>query len=372
MTTPRVAVFGAGNIGRGLLGWLFGRAGWNVVFIDISSALINQLNSSGSYEVIQVGNDGRSAGAVRGVSAVHAADTKNAVAATASADLVCTAVGAGVLHRVAPTISAALSRADNRIGNILACENANPNTALLRQHLESRVGDLGTSVGLPETLVDRMVPGAIGHALSLEVEPRFEFKVAKQDWIGDHPGVDGFELIDDLQLYRLRKLWLVNGLHAASAFLGLQAGHDTVAQAVTDPSIRSRLEEIAETMAAVLAAEAEEWTRTEILEYGRSNLDRFAGTTLVDPIRRVARNPLIKLGPDERLVGPARMAARRGLPVEALLDAIVAGLTMTDDQVAGAGALFEALRSGDRRSVVGLDEDEPLAGMLHNRMAGTG
>ncbi len=372
MTTPEVAVFGAGNIGRGLLGWLFGRAGWKVVFVDISPALVDRLNSEGSYRVIEVGSTGRTTSVVRSVSAVNAADTEKAVAATASADLVCTAVGAGVLHLVAPTIADALSRAGNRIGNVLACENANPNTALLRRHIETRTGNLTGSVGFPETLVDRVVPGGVGQRLSVEVEPRFEFKIAKEEWMGDHPGVGGFELVDNLPIHRLRKLWLVNGLHAASAFLGLQAGHETVAQSVGDPSIRALLEEIAGTMSTVLATEVEEWTTEELLEYGHSNLDRFAGADLVDPLRRVARNPLLKLGPDERLVGPARMAARRGLPGEALRDAIAAGLAMTDDRVPGVEELRDAIASGGWQSVVGLDENEPLAGMLRMVMAGTG
>lgn len=368
MTTPRVAVFGAGNIGRGLLGWLFGRAGWRIVFVDISPELVHRLNRRGSYRVIEVTDTGRSVSVVGGVTAVDAADTGKSARAAASADLVCTSVGAGVLDRVAPTIAAALSTEGSRIRNVLACENADPNTALLRRHVEARVGKVPESVGFPETLVDRMVPGALEGKLSLEVEPRFEFKVARESWSGDQPGVDGFELVSDLRLYRMKKLWLVNGLHAAAAFLGLPAGHETVAQSVTDPSIRSRLDEIAETMATVLTAEIEQWRPEELMEYGRSNLDRFAGADLVDPIRRVARNPLRKLGPDERLIAPARAAARRGLPTEALCDAIVAGLSLTDDRVAGLGELLEALESGGWLSVLGLDEDEPLVGILRARI----
>ena len=370
MTTRRAVVFGAGNIGRGLLGWLFGRSGWKVVFVDISPRLVHLLNREGSYEVIEVGSTDRSTRRITGISAVGAGDTEQAVVATASAELVCTAVGAGVLDRIAPTIAAALSREDSRIRNVLACENADPNTALLRRHIENVAGSVRRSVGFPETLVDRMVPGSAGGGLSLEVESRFEFKVARRDWVGRHPGISGFELVADLHLHRMRKLWLVNGLHAASAFLGLEAGHETVAQSVSDPSIRSRLEEIAETMAEVLATQVEDWQPEDLAAYGRYNLDRFAGTALVDPIRRVARNPLLKLGPDERLVGPARAAARKALPTEALCDAIAAGLALRDDRVAGMGELLDALDSGGWLSIVGLaDSDEPLIDNLRARMA---
>ena len=226
-----------------------------------------------------------------------------------------------------------------------------------------------TGVGFPETLVDRMVPGG-GDDLSVEVEARFDFKVSREEWVGEDPGVEGFTLVDDLALHRKRKLWLVNGLHAAAAFIGLRKGHETVAEAVSDPTIRERLDEITETMAAVLSAQSDDWRRDELAEYGRYNLGRFETTTLVDPIRRVARNPLRKLGPTERLVGPARAAVRRGLPVDALCDAIVAGLALDDSEVPGSEELHDAISGSGWRSVVGLGTgDQPLLELLENRLA---
>ena len=370
MTRRRVAVFGAGNIGRGLLGWLFGRAGWEVVFLDVSAPLVDLLNREGEYRVIEVGNGSRSTRLIRGVRGVNSADADRAAAEASRAEVVCTAVGVAILDRVAPVVAAALSRSDSRIRNVLACENADPNSGALRKHVESLLGESSPGVGFPETLVDRMVPGGSGDDLSVEVEARFDFKVSREEWVGEDPGIAGFTLVDNLALHRKRKLWLVNGLHAAAAFTGLRRGHETVAEAVSDPVIRERLDEITETMASVLSADSPDWQRDELAEYGRYNLERFETTTLVDPIRRVARNPLTKLGPTERLVGPAREAARRGLPVQALCDAIVAGLALDDPEVPGSEELRDALSGSGWRSVVGLGaEDQPLLQMLENRLA---
>jgi len=177
--------------------------------------------------------------------------------------------------------------------------------------------------------------------------------------------------VSDLVLHRKKKLWLVNGLHAAAAFLGLRAGHDSIAEAVSDPAIRNRLEEIVQTMAGVLAAEFGHRSGAELVGYGRSNLDRFAVGALMDPVRRVARHPLRKLGPDERLVGAAREAALMGLPTGALCDAIAAGLSLDDPGVPGIDDLRDALAGGGWRSVVGLDpEDGVLRSMIEERMGG--
>ena len=371
MTRRQVAVFGAGNIGRGLLGWLFGRAGWEVTFVDVFPHLVDRINREGEFRVIEVGAGGRTSRVISGVRAVNGTDQDQAAREVAPAELVCTAVGPGILNRVAPTIATALSRSDSRIRNVLACENADPNSAQLLQHVQDLLGDAPAGVGFPETLVDRMVPGSTAEDLAVEVEERFDFKVARETWVGEDPGVPGFDLVANLGLYRKRKLWLVNGLHAAAAFLGLPAGHQTVAEAVSDPFIRSRLNEIVVTMAAVLSTQVEEWTQAELVEYGRFNLHRFETTTLVDPIRRVARNPLRKLGPAERLVGPAREAVLRGLPAGALADAIAAGLSLDDDRVEGMEELGKALRSHRWQAVLGLTEqDGPLLEMVEKRLFG--
>ncbi len=371
MTGRRVTVFGAGNIGRGLIGWLFGRAGWEVVFVDIFPELVDLLNSEGSYEVVEVGQAGRSTVTIDRVSAVPGTDADRAVRATASADVVCTAVGVGALGKVAPVIAAALAQDGSRVRNVLACENADPNTALLRNHMSRGSSPIPGGVGFPETMVDRLVPGGAGEGLAVEVESGFDFKIAEEGWVGEPPGVEGFELVPDLVLHRKKKLWLVNGLHAAAAFLGLRAGHDSIAEAVSDPTIRNRLDEMVETMARVLATEFGHRSGAELTGYGRSNLDRFAVSALTDPVRRVARHPLRKLGPDERLVGPAREAARMGLPTGALCDAIAAGLSLDDAGVPGVDELRDALGDGGWRSVVGIQpEDGPLLRMLEERVDG--
>ena len=49
--------FGAGNIGRGFVGLILHRAGYEVVFADVVDALIDALNSTPSYLVKEVGLD---------------------------------------------------------------------------------------------------------------------------------------------------------------------------------------------------------------------------------------------------------------------------------------------------------------------------
>jgi mannitol-1-phosphate 5-dehydrogenase len=47
--------FGAGNIGRGFVGLILHRAGYQVVFADVVDELIDALNATPSYQVKEVG-----------------------------------------------------------------------------------------------------------------------------------------------------------------------------------------------------------------------------------------------------------------------------------------------------------------------------
>ena len=100
--------FGAGNIGRGFVGLLLHRAGYEVVFADVMDDLIDALATSSSYTVHAVGTEGydETVDNYRALnSKTHEVDV---IAAVAQADIVTTAVGPNVLKFIAPVILAAL------------------------------------------------------------------------------------------------------------------------------------------------------------------------------------------------------------------------------------------------------------------------
>ena len=89
--------FGAGNIGRGFVGLILHRAGYQVVFADVVDPLIDALNSTPSYLVKEVGFESGEE-AVDNYRAINSrADEAAVVAEIASADIVTTAVGPTIL-----------------------------------------------------------------------------------------------------------------------------------------------------------------------------------------------------------------------------------------------------------------------------------
>ena len=89
--------FGAGNIGRGFVGLILHRVGYQVVFADVVDELIDALNATPSYRVREVGLESAEE-VVDNYRAVNSRrDEQAVVAEIAAADIVTTAVGPTVL-----------------------------------------------------------------------------------------------------------------------------------------------------------------------------------------------------------------------------------------------------------------------------------
>jgi len=325
----RAVQFGAGNIGRGLVGYVLRRSDYEVTFVDVVDDLVRQLNMLGHYPVRILTAGGERLETIDGVRALHSADVGAVERAVADAGVVTTAVGPGVLAAVADPIRGGLRRHPPGAVNVIACENLAGNSTRLRALVESDgVWTVPPWAGFPDCVVDRIVTGSADPKtpLAVTVEESFEFLVARRAWVGEPPRIEGLALVDDLEPYRVRKLWLVNGLHAAVAYLGHRRGYRFIDEAMRDRDVRRVVEGAAAEASEALRHRYPVFTSGDLAGYTRRSLDRFGNAALRDPIARVARDPLRKLGGDERLCGPARTAVDAGLPARHLAATIAAAL----------------------------------------------
>lgn len=323
----RAVHFGAGNIGRGFIGLLLHEAGYEVVFSDVNSALIGQLNSTPSYRVIEAGVGGveKTVTGYRGIDS--SADPEALVAAIVAADVVTTAVGPNVLRFVAPAIAAGiLARpASAAPVAVMACENALGATDLLRAEVLKHAADLSGRAVFANTAVDRIVPEQSTDGLDVLVEPYCEWAVESTPFGSAVPDIPGAHFVPDLEPYIERKLFTVNTGHATTAYHGRLVGHATIAVALSDAAVRSAVEEVLGETAAFLVAK-HGFPPTEQQAYLSKTLERFSNPAIDDSVERVGRQPMRKLSRHERFVGPAsEIASSGGAPV-ALLGAMAAAL----------------------------------------------
>lgn len=362
--------FGAGNIGRGFVGLLLHEAGYELVFSDVSAALVDAINASTSYTVHEVGAGGVDK-VVTGFRAINSAEHPDEVIdEIAGANVVTTAVGPTVLKFIAPVILAGLALRDPSSPplQIMACENAINATDVLRDLIREQAGDAWDAVSgravFANTAVDRIVPAPQDNpGVDVTVEPFYEWAIERPPFGDDPPQIPGAHFVHDLTPYIERKLFTVNTGHATTAYYGARAGVERISDALAIPEIAAAVGATLEETSALLVAKHELDPRG-LTEYRERILERFRNPALPDTVGRVGRQPLRKLSRHERFVGPAAEAAERGLPTTALVAAMGAALEFEDAEDPQSAEVRRMLREMDAAEftarVTGLEPEHPL------------
>jgi mannitol-1-phosphate 5-dehydrogenase len=307
--------FGAGNIGRGFVGLILHRAGYQVVFADVVDELIDALNATPSYLVKEVGLDS-SEERVDGYRAINSRRDEPAVVdEIASADIVTTAVGPTVLKFVAPVIAAGLGRRPDGAPPlaVMACENAINATDVLAGHVRSAVPEaewpaVAARAVFANTAVDRIVPAQSGQdGLDVTVETYFEWAIERPPFGGREPSIPDATWVDDLAPYIERKLFTVNTGHAATAYHGFARGIKKLSDALADDAVRAAVTGVLGETRQLLVAK-HDFTADAQQAYVDKILERFANPYLPDTVDRVGRQPLRKLSRSERLIVDAALS----------------------------------------------------------------
>ncbi|WP_217595687.1 mannitol-1-phosphate 5-dehydrogenase [Cohnella sp. GbtcB17] len=325
--------FGAGNIGRGFIGLLLSRSGYEVTFSDVNKTLVDALRERGEYTVT-LADDEQERIRLTGVTAIDGTDLAAVAAAVAEADLVTTAVGVNILKHIASGIARGIER---RIGagagplHLIACENAIGGSAQLKEHVYGHLDEATRAkadavCAFPNAAVDRIVP--IQHnedPLAVTVEPFYEWAVDESAMFPGFKRVEGVHYVTDLTPYIERKLFTVNTGHASAAYLGNLKGYETIQQAMADEALVGEVRAVLDETGAVVVRK-HGFDPEAHWQYIDTILGRFRNPHLTDEIARVGRSPIRKLSPNDRLVSPALQALEQGDEPVALAKVMAAAL----------------------------------------------
>ena len=327
--------FGGGNIGRGFIGKILAEAGYEVVFADINMTVIDRLNQDHGYTVHVVGEGVDQHETVKNVRGINSGDEAAVTAEISDATLVTTAVGPPVLEILAPLLARSLAaryRAGGAPLNIIACENMVRGSSFLKEKVLTAVGDdaalIDANTGFVDCAVDRIVPpvrGGDADPLAVTVEVFSEWIVDSTQFKGAVPAIAGMIATDKLMAFIERKLFTLNTGHTALAYFGQLAGKKTVGEAMQDDAVRQAAEAVMKESGAVLIRRYA-FDPAAHRAYIDKILKRFANPYLHDDIDRVARQPLRKLGAQERFIKPLNGMLEYDLPHDATVRAIAATL----------------------------------------------
>ncbi len=382
MNTEKTAVhFGAGNIGRGFLAQLYTESGLKVLFVDVLDHIIEALHSRGCYPLDIVETDRTTRIQIRPVDAIHAGNMEAVADALAGADIASTAVGANVLTRLAGSIARGIERRrivrpDTPL-NFILCENLHDAADLLKPlvhaHLdESAKAWAETHIGFVNASIGRMVPIMTDEQkaedpLLVRVEPYCELPVDADALISPYPEIKHMKPIARFISYVERKLYVHNLSHAATAYLGWFHQHRYIWQAAEDPVV-----------VRIARAAAMESCQALFRKYGmplpeleahvNDLFQRYRNRALGDTVERVARDPIRKLGPEDRIIGAARMCLEAGItPENIAMVAVAASLYRNPDDPAACQIQNIMQEKGPHAvftEISGVQPSEPLYPLL--------
>lgn len=324
--------FGAGKIGRGFIGELLYNTGYEITFVDVNEKVNAELNKYHNYYLYII-EEGYKRKEIKNVSALSpVTQPSEVVEAVAKADLITTAVLADNFPKIAGNLAKGLKQrlAENaKRVNIIPCENALFCGDILKKEIVATgiitEEEVDKAAAIPNTAVDRMVFGTDRDDRDgIEAGKDFELAVEVNKLTDpENPPIKGAEYTDNLQKYLERKLYTINCGHAWSGYMAHVQGYDIIQDYFAKEENVEMTRSVMLEVAALLEAK-HGFTHQEMLDYITFAINRFLTPGIADPVSRISRAPIRKLGHEDRLVGPAYQCEERGLKNEMLLKGIAA------------------------------------------------
>ncbi len=325
----KVMHFGAGNIGRGFFGELYFDSGIKVIYVDAYSKLIELLNEKKKYPlwIIKTENKSIINKEISNLYAIDLKDEKNIIAQSLTIDLISISVGANNILELVPIlvkiIKKRLIEKPDDFLNIIIGENLKNAALILSENIKKHIDNnfkkkFDEKIGFVETVLSRMVPVISEkekkkNPLLIKIEEYNILPVSKISFKGELPFINGFIFVDNLKQYQDMKMYIHNFSHSAFAYIGYKKGYQFIWEAVSDRETKNLVDQAVNEEVIKAINKYYRITLEELNEYYENLLKRFLNKELADTIVRVAREPIRKLGKDERFIGTANFCLSQNI-----------------------------------------------------------
>lgn len=329
-------IFGAGKIARGFIGHLLYLSGIEFTFVEKFDSLVDLINERKEYTVNILGNSEENC-IVKNVKAYGFGDKEEIAKVIAEADAVFNAVGGKNLGEIVPFLTAGIE-AKSKIGgklNIVTCENWKKPADILRDGISEIISEdareyFENNVGITEAVIMRSAIESDKALLEkdpliVNVQNFWELPIDASRLCGNLPDIKGLKLIPEFTGFLERKFYTYNAANGTTSYLGALFGYEKIADAAHDERILKILDGVYQETAKALSLK-HNFPLDEQLAFTLTSKNKLQDYTIVDFIERNARDPLRKLGPDDRLVGSARLVESFGIKPENLCTAIAAAI----------------------------------------------
>ena len=378
-------IFGAGKIARGFVGHLLFLSGIDFTFVEKVDALADLINERKQYTVNILGNSEKNT-IVTGAKALKFSQIEEIAEAITQCDCIFDAVGGKNLGEIVPFLTKGIekrAKVNSTPMNIVTCENWKLPADILRKGIADSIAPeyrefFENNVGITEAVIMRSAIESTPELLAIDplvvnVQDFWEFPYDASRLKKPLPA----EMICQKPIYEFtgfleRKFYTYNAANGTTSFVGALLGYKYIADAAYDARILELLDGVyTETASALSKKHAfpfdEQWAFT------RTSLRKLQDRNIVDYIERNARDPMRKLGKDDRLVGSARLCLEYGIKPDCLAVAIACAMHY-DEPTDESAAELKRIRENEGydailRDVCSLDPNGELGLLVKEKIA---
>lgn len=343
-------IFGAGKIGRSFIGQLFGRSGFDVVFMDIDQKIIDEINLRRQYKVI-VKETREEEIVIENVRAVSGTNVSAVIHEISNAEIMAISVGKNALPKIIPVIAQGISARFQKAENakpldIIIAENMRHAADFIRNELAKNLPEkfpLGEKIGLVETSIGKMVP--IMTEKDLKNDPLVIFAEAYNELILDKkgfrnpiPNVKGLAPKENIRAWVDRKAFIHNLGHATAVYYGNYLHPEKVFlfELLADRQVLEFTQSVMQEAASILLCMyPDDFTNESLQLHIDDLLVRFQNRALGDTVFRVGHDLRRKLARDDRFMAVIFVAKKLHLPYHIILRAMSYGFHFSATDASG-------------------------------------
>lgn len=353
----KAMILGAGRIGRGFISELMHANDVDITFFDASADMAAKLNEKKEYTIHVLGAEELNTH-MTNVKAHLFYDIEALAQCWKEADFIFTACGGKNMGNVGETLAKAFQKLVKEnavhVSNIVTCENwIDPAKDLLEAILNNLTPEeqaiFNEHVGVSESVIMCTGTGApdpskVTNEMDTWVQNMRYLPIDKDRTKGELPNWEYVEFVEEFGNLLKQKIYTNNTSVATVSYLGKLKGLTYVADSANDPEIEPILDQVYEEInyALIHGMGINEESQKKFAKTAKA---KYTDRAIVDLVTRIARDPIRKLGPEDRFIGPMKIALQAGIQPKAIALGAAAALYFDNPEDRDAVRLKEIRKS---------------------------
>jgi mannitol-1-phosphate 5-dehydrogenase len=290
MINKKALIFGAGAIGRGFLAPLLQDCNYQISFVDNDKKIIKKLKKRSSYKVAITEKKNYKFQEINIQNVFHIDEIFD----IKKYDIVFCCVGPNQCNKIAHMFKNAKT--------VISCEN----DIFSVDNLKKISGNKNVFFGIPDVITSNTASKKLLKIDDLMTVTEKGILILQK---GNYKLPKKISQVSKsfLEIHWRAKLFIHNAPHAILAYLGFLKGYKYIHEAMNDKKIKKVIEGAMNEITKGIVNSGYV-PKNFAQNYKKKEIKRFSNNLLFDPILRVAREPLRKLGKENRIVLAVRVA----------------------------------------------------------------